>query len=125
MLDGLAQFAGGDTARQRGFRVHRLFADQQGIVQRQNLAPRAIVVHHQIMRQPVEPGRERIAIPRVPADGLPRFQEDLFAQILRLAGIADLVIDIFIDFLDIGMVELRESFLVMLRGALGQFSFIG
>ncbi len=83
-----------------------------------------IIIDKLIMSDSIEPGRKRIAVIAVTFDRFPGLQKHLGRQILRLLLIPATIIEIPIDPVDIGIIELCESLTVTLDCFLDKLSFV-
>ena len=85
---------------------------------------RAIVIHHQIMRDPIQPRRERSLFPAIVADALPCLEENLRGQFLGLGRRTDFIVNIFVDFIYELVVESRKRLTIAPNGLLYNCPFV-
>src|SRR5207237_3596658 len=122
--EGACKFVGVQRLAESVMVVRRLEGSGNDAVEGRGVAPGAIMVHHQVMRQLIQPRREGVAVPGIAPDGLPRLQKDLLAEVLGVLRVADLVVDVLVYLVYVAVVKLGKRHWISCRRALSKLRFV-
>src|SRR4051812_9379012 len=65
-----------------------------------------------------------MAVPGVAPDGLPRLQEHLLTEVFRVLCVANLVVNVLVDLVDVSVIKLRKRGRIMFRRTLRKLCLI-